>query len=1081
LAANGGVSRADLTWGAATDDVGVVRYDVYRSTTSGFTAGSANLIAQPTGTSYGDTGLTAGTYYYRVAAEDAAGHTGSTSNEASATVSLDSTPPAVSITSPAAGAVSGAIMITAAASGGQGVAGVQFKLDGQNIGVEDTASPFSATWDTRGELNGSHTLTATVRDTTGTTATSAPVAVTVSNAGASTAGLQVAYNLDDGPIGTAALDSSGSYRTGTLVNGSWTTAGKYGGAAALNGTSSEIDPPALGTFYKTGFTLEAWAYKLTSKTDVALVGTWAGSQNGGPMIWVDTSGHYRLTLGASLGNYLDSGISPALGRWQHVAATYDGATARIYVDGVLAASSTYTGNVGDSNSWRIGAYGSPATGFFNGSVDNIRIYSRALSASEIQTDMASRIQPDRTPPTVTSSTPADGATGLNVGTGLTAKFNEPITPGSVTTSNFVLRDSNGNPVPATVTYDSSTYTATLKPQAALRFGTTYRATLPTGGVADLSGNTLASEVSWTFTTEASPPPVLVVTSTSNPFGSYLAEILRNEGLDEFSTLDTSLLSSTVLSSFDVVVVGDMSLSTNQVTVLTNWVNAGGKLIAMSPDKKLTTLLGITALNSTLSNAYLKVDTSSGPGVGITDQTIQYHGSADKYTLNGATALATLYSNATTATTSPAVTLNSVGSNGGQAAAFAYDLARSVVYTRQGNPAFAGQERDGVSGLRPDDMFYSSWINTSKIAIPQADEQQRLLANLVTQMERSNLPLPRFWYLPRGLKAAVVMSGDDHSPDYTPGGTAFHFNRLEQESAPGCVVAKWQCLRSTSYVLPNTILTDAQAAAYTADGFEVALHPLIASCPTTVLTQAQLSTYFDTQLAQFAAHFPSLQAPTTSRTHCVYWPDWASAAKVEAAHGIRVDGNYYHYPGSWIGSKPGFLNGGGFPMRFADTDGSLIDIYQQNTNITDESNPPLPATIDTLLDNALGPLGYYGTFGINMHTDYAAASAGEDAIVASAQARGVPVISYKQLLTWVDGRNASSFRNLDWSAGTLRFTVSAGAGADGLQAMLPVQGPSGTLTSVAANGSAVPYTVQTVKGVQYAVFDASSALFTATYS
>ena len=48
-------------------------------------------------------------------------------------------------------------------------------------------------------------------------------------------------------------------------------------------------------------------------------------------------------------------------------------------------------------------------------------------------------------------------------------------------------------------------------------------------------------------------------------------------------------------------------------------------------------------------------------------------------------------------------------------------------------------------------------------------------------------------------------------------------------------------------------------------------------------------------------------------------------------------------------------------------------------------------------------------------------------------------------------------------------------------MLPVQGPSGTLTSITADGSAVPYTVQTIKGVQYAVFDASSALFTATYS
>ena len=51
----------------------------------------------------------------------------------------------------------------------------------------------------------------------------------------------------------------------------------------------------------------------------------------------------------------------------------------------------------------------------------------------------------------------------------------------------------------------------------------------------------------------------------------------------------------------------------------------------------------------------------------------------------------------------------------------------------------------------------------------------------------------------------------------------------------------------------------------------------------------------------------------------------------------MDGNYYHYPGTWIGSKPGFMNGGGFPMRFADLDGSLIDVYQENTNMTDESS------------------------------------------------------------------------------------------------------------------------------------------------
>src|SRR4029079_12657708 len=131
-------------------------------------------------------------------------------------------------------------------------------------------------------------------------------------------------------------------------------------------------------------------------------------------------------------------------------------------------------------------------------------------------------------------------------------------------------------------------------------------------------------------------------------------------------------------------------------------------------------------------------------------TIQYHGSADKYTLNGATAVATLYSNATTATPNPAVTLNTVGTSGGQAAAFTYDLAKSVAYTRQGNPAWAGQERDGVSGIRPDDLFSRAktgdvqhdWVATSRIAIPQADEQQRLLVNLITHMDRDKMPLPR---------------------------------------------------------------------------------------------------------------------------------------------------------------------------------------------------------------------------------------------------------------------------------------------------------------------------------------------------
>ena len=92
-----------------------------------------------------------------------------------------------------------------------------------------------------------------------------------------------------------------------------------------------------------------------------------------------------------------------------------------------------------------------------------------------------------------------------------------------------------------------------------------------------------------------------------------------------------------------------------------------------------------------------------------------------------------------------------------------------------------------------------------------------------------------------------------------------------------------------------------------------------------------------------------------------------------------------------------------------------------------------------------------------------------------------MISYKQMLDWVDGRDSSTIRGLSWSAGALTFVTTVGAGAVGLQTMVPVQGPSGTLTGISSGGSFVPYTVQTVKGIEYAVFPAATATFTATYA
>jgi Bacterial Ig domain/Abnormal spindle-like microcephaly-assoc'd, ASPM-SPD-2-Hydin/Bacterial Ig-like domain (group 2) len=97
-----------------------------------------------------------------------------------------STPPTVSITAPVSGStVSGTITVTANASSNVGVAGVQFKVDSNNIGAEDTAGPYNALLNTTGLANGSHTLTAVARDTAGNTATSSAVTITVSNSASS--------------------------------------------------------------------------------------------------------------------------------------------------------------------------------------------------------------------------------------------------------------------------------------------------------------------------------------------------------------------------------------------------------------------------------------------------------------------------------------------------------------------------------------------------------------------------------------------------------------------------------------------------------------------------------------------------------------------------------------------------------------------------------------------------------------------------------------------------------------------------------------------------------------------------------
>src|SRR6185295_2822114 len=160
----------------ASDDVGVVGVQ--------FKVDGANRGAEDTSAPYSKSWNTTtfanGTHVLTAVARDAAGHT-TTSSAVTVTVNnIDTTPPSVSMTAPANGStVSATVTLTANASDNVRVVGVQFKVDGVNVGAEDTTSPYSAPWNTTSAANGSHTLTAVARDAAGNSRTSAAFTVTV--------------------------------------------------------------------------------------------------------------------------------------------------------------------------------------------------------------------------------------------------------------------------------------------------------------------------------------------------------------------------------------------------------------------------------------------------------------------------------------------------------------------------------------------------------------------------------------------------------------------------------------------------------------------------------------------------------------------------------------------------------------------------------------------------------------------------------------------------------------------------------------------------------------------------------------
>ncbi len=389
LVAVGGLGTASLTWTAATDNIAVTGYDVHRSTTSGFTPSPANRVTTVAGTGHGDSGLAAGTHHYRVVARDGSGNLSGPSAQASAVVTADTTGPAVSITAPASGAtVSGAVSVTATATDAGGVAGVQFRVDGGTLGAEDTVAPYAASWNTAAVANGSHTLTAVARDSAGNTTTSAPITVTVNNTAPPVGAPIATYNFDEG-AGTTLTDRTGRGHAGSVSGATWSGAGRHGGALSFDGIDDLVTiADAADLDLTTAMTLEAWVRPTAGATDWRTVlmkerpnglcyTLYADNAGSRPSAYVHTGSSDSAATGTAV---------LAANTWTHLAMTYDGTTARLYVNGTQTATVTAAGAMTTSTGALVIGGNSVWGEYFAGLVDDVRVYDRVLTAAEITTD-----------------------------------------------------------------------------------------------------------------------------------------------------------------------------------------------------------------------------------------------------------------------------------------------------------------------------------------------------------------------------------------------------------------------------------------------------------------------------------------------------------------------------------------------------------------------------------------------------------------------------------------------------------------------------------------------------------------------
>jgi methionine-rich copper-binding protein CopC len=209
-------------------------------------------------------------------------------------------------------------------------------------------------------------------------------------------------------------------------------------------------------------------------------------------------------------------------------------------------------------------------------------------------------------PAVTGHTPASGATGVAVGSTVTATFNEAVQPSTIV---FSLKNSSGTAVTTTFAYNSSTNTATWTPSAALAYFTTYTATV--SGAKDTAGDPMNGSVTWSFTT------VLLPTVTSETPASGGTTVATNTGVT--ATFIEAVLATSITTGDFVLKSSSGSTVSASVgyTVLTNTATLTPSSLLANSTTYTATISGVIDLLGHIMPSPFSWSFTTGPAPAVT--------------------------------------------------------------------------------------------------------------------------------------------------------------------------------------------------------------------------------------------------------------------------------------------------------------------------------------------------------------------------------------------------------------------------------------------------------------------------------